>query len=130
MTSAKAQALAAAAMLLGQRCAFAQAVDAPPGHSPAYLLAQAVVALIVVVAIIYLVYFGLQRLTHRQFTGSETGPLEVIQSRHLGGDRWLYVVRIAGRTLVVGGGTGQLHPIADLGDTDVQGASPHDSDTP
>lgn len=128
MTSAKAQALAAAAILLGQRCAFAQAAAAPLRHSPAYLLAQAIVALIVVVAIIYLVYFGLQRLTHRQFTIGETGPLEIIQSRHLGGDRWLYVVRIGDRTLVVGGGAGQVQPIADLGDTDVQGESPDDTD--
>ena len=122
MRRVKAGAVIAAGLLLRQGSAFAQGTEGLPGHGPAYLLAQAIVALIVVVGIIYLVYFGLRRVTQRQLDASEEGPLEVIQAKHLGGDRWLYVVRIANRTLVVGGGTGQVQAIADLGDTAANGS--------
>ncbi len=117
MTAARTQALVAA-FAVGQGWAFAQGAEGLPPRSALYLLAQAILALLVVIGIIYLVYFGLRRVTQRQLDASEEGPLEVIQAKHLGGDRWLYVVRIANRTLVVGGGTGQVQRIADVGETD------------
>jgi len=128
MRAAGAPTWAAAALTLAQRTAFAQGSDPTSGPSPVLLLLQALLALAVVIAIIYLVYFGLRRLTERQTGTSDSGPLEVVQAKHLGGDRWLYVVRIAGRTLVVGGGAGQVQPIADLGEIDMQGASPDEGE--
>lgn len=128
MRAAAAWAWAAAGIGLAQGTAFAQGSGPTAGPSPALLLLQALLALAVVIAIIYLVYFGLRRLTERQTGASDAGPLEVVQAKHLGGDRWLYVVRIAGRTLVVGGGAGQVQPIADLGEMDTQGASPDEGE--
>ncbi len=122
MTAARTQALVAA-LAVGQGWAFAQGAEGLPPRSALYLLAQAILALLVVIGIIYLVYFGLRRVTQRQLDASEEGPLDVIQAKHLGGDRWLYVVRIANRTLVVGGGTGQVQAIADLGNTAGNGQS-------
>ncbi len=96
--------------------ASAQSTAGASGASPAYLLAQALVSLTVVIGIIYLAWFGLRRLSHKQLGLSEDGPLRVIQARHLGGDRWLYLVRVGNRTLLVGGGTDGVGPVADLGE--------------
>jgi len=84
-------------------------------RSPWALLAQALLSLAVVVALIYLVYFGARRLTDRHVDAHGDGPMRVIQARHLGGDRWLYLVEIDGRRLVIGGASGQIAPIAELG---------------
>ncbi len=128
MRAVAAWAWPAVTFTLAPGTAFAEGSGPGRAPSPVLLLLQALLALAVVIAIIYLVYFGLRRLTARQPGASDRGPLEVLQAKHLGGDRWLYVVRIAGRTLVVGGGTGQVQPIADLGEIDVQGASPDEGE--
>ncbi len=66
------------------------------GHSSFYYLLQAGVSLAVVVGLIYLIYFGLRRL-------SQTAPthkgdrLRVVESRHLGGGRWVYILEVADR---------------------------------
>ncbi len=100
-------------------CAGAQAQDlaAPDGRSAGVLLLQALLSLAVVVGVIYLAYFGLRRLSDRRLGADAEGPLRVVQAQHLGGDRWLYVVRVGRRTLVVGGASGQVTPVADLGES-------------
>ena len=83
--------------------------------SPWGLLAQALLSLAVVVGLIYLVYFGIRRLGGGGPDAAAEGPMRVIQARHLGGDRWLYLVEIEGRRIVVGGAAGQIAAIAELG---------------
>ncbi|MEA3402466.1 MAG: flagellar biosynthetic protein FliO [Armatimonadota bacterium] len=85
------------------------------GRSPWALLGQALLSLAVVVAVIYLVYFGLRRLSDRGLGMEAEGPMRVVQARHLGGDRWLYLVEIDGRRLVIGATSAQLSRIAELG---------------
>ena len=86
--------------------------------SPAYLLLQALVSLAIVVGIIYLAWLGLRHLSRKQLGISEEGPIRVIQARHLGGDRWLYLVSVDGRRLLVGGGPSGVQRIADLGEAE------------
>ncbi len=83
-------------------------------QSPGALLAQALVSLAVVVGVIYLIYFGLQRLSARGRPADTEGPIRVVQARHLGGDRWIYLVQVEGRRLIVGGTDGQLTRLAEL----------------
>jgi len=85
---------------------------------PTYLLLQALVSLAVVIGIIYLAYLGLRHLGRRQLGAGEEGPVRVIQARHLGGDRWLYLVAVGRRRLLVGGGPSGVQRIADLGETE------------
>lgn len=77
---------------------------------------RALLSLAVVIAVIYLAYYALRRLGGARLVAGEEGPLRVLQARHLGGDRWLYLVRVGARHLVVGGSAGGLSAIADLGD--------------
>lgn len=113
--------MARAAWLLatGLACAaaHAQELGAPGGRSAGMLLLQALLSLAIVVGVIYLAYYGLRRLSDRQLGADAEGPLRVVQAKHLGADRWLYVVQIGRRTLVVGGAPGQVTPVADLGDS-------------
>ncbi len=113
-----------AVLLVSAATACAQEGDALTRVSPWTLLAQALLSLAVVVAIIYLAYFGLRRLSDRRLGAGEDGPLRLLQAKHLGGDRWLYLVRVGRRMLVVGGAAGQVTPIADLGETDLEGDAP------
>ncbi len=125
------RAAACAITLLGCAAAHAQQPQGAAGmagRSAGLLLVQALLSLAVVVGVIYLAYFGLRRISARSLgisgrlgAGAE-GPLRVIQARHLGGDRWLYLIEIGRRRLVVGGATGQVTPIADLGDTQDEAA--------
>lgn len=102
---------------LGAGRALAQSADAPPGgRSALLLLLQALLSLAVVIAVIYLAYYALRRLAGGRLVADEEGPLRVLQARHLGGDRWLYLVRVGSRHLVIGGAPGQLSAIADLGE--------------
>ena len=107
-------------MAAGAWCtqAWAQPTTPSGGTSPIYLLLQALVSLAVVIGIIYLAYLGLRHLGRRQLGVSEEGPLRVIQDRHLGGDRWLYLVAVGGRRLLVGGGASGVQSIADLGEAE------------
>ena len=100
-------------------CAAAPAQELAPagGRGAGVLLLQALLSLAVVVGVIYLAYYGLRRLGDRQLGADAEGPLHIVQAKHLGGDRWLYVVRVGRRTLVVGGAAGQVTPIADLGES-------------
>jgi len=84
------------------------------GRSPWALLAQALLSLAVVVGVIYLMYFGLRRLTDRGLGADAAGPLRVLQARHLGGDHWLYVVEVEGRRMVVGATSTGMALIAEL----------------
>lgn len=83
-------------------------------RSPWALLGQALLSLAVVVGLIYLVFFGIRRISDRQLDASTEGPMRVIQARHLGGNRWLYLVEVEGRRIIVGGADGQITPIAEL----------------
>jgi flagellar biogenesis protein FliO len=110
------------ALVLAQRGAWAQS-DVQQGDpwALAALLGQALLSLAVIVGLIYLVYFGIRRIGARELDASAEGPMRIVQARHLGGDRWLYLVEIDGRRLVVGGADGQVAPIADLGPRDRAG---------
>lgn len=101
------------ALLCCQTAALAQQTDLTP-RSPWLLLGQALLSLAVVIGVIYLVYFGIRRVSDRQFSASAGGPIHVVQTRHLGGDRWLYLVEVEGRRLIIGGADGQVSPIAEL----------------
>lgn len=101
------------ALLCCQTAALAQQTDLTP-RSPWLLLGQALLSLAVVIGMIYLVYFGIRRLSDRGVSATADGPIRVVQTRHLGGDRWLYLVEIEGRRLVIGGADGQISPIAEL----------------
>lgn len=116
-----------AAALLAVVPALAQTPGASPGgRSAALLLGQALLSLAVVIAVIYLAYFALRRLSGAPFAAGEDGPLRVLQARHLGGDRWLYLVRVGARYLLIGGAAGHLTAIADLGDGPPGGGSADD----
>lgn len=112
-----------AGALLSPAVAWAQMAGGG-AQSPWALLGQALLSLAVVVGIIYLVYFGLKRLEGRHLGADSDGPIRVIQARHLGGDRWLYLVEVEGRRIVVGAAGGQIARIADLetagGESDVE----------
>ena len=82
------------------------------------MLLQALMSLAIVVAVIYAAYLGLRYLSRRQLGLSDEGPVQVIQARHLGGDRWLYVVEVAGRRLLLGGGPSDVRLVSDLGKTE------------
>ncbi len=107
---------AAVAVLALTSCrgAWAQQATELTARSPWALLGQALLSLAVVVGLIYLVYFGLRKLTDRQLGADAEGPMRVAQARHLGGDRWLYLVEVEGRRLVVGGTGAGLALIAEL----------------
>lgn len=88
------------------------------GASPAYLLLQALVSLTIVIGIIYLAWWGLRHISRRQLGAADEGPVHVLQARHLGGDRWLYLIAVGRRRLLVGGGPSGVRPIADLGEAE------------
>jgi flagellar biogenesis protein FliO len=103
-------------LVLLSGCALAFAQNSQPsaeGHSSLYYLLQAAVSLAIVVGLIYAIYFGLRRL-------SQAGPthkgdrLHVVESRHLGGGRWVYILEVANRILIVGGGSEGLRKLAEL----------------
>ncbi|MFP4248422.1 MAG: FliO/MopB family protein [Armatimonadota bacterium] len=104
-------ALFAAATCCGP-AAWAQGAEMT-GRSQWWLLGQALLSLAVVVGIIYLVYFGIRRLGDGQLDAGAEGPMRVIQARHLGGDRWLYLIEVEDRRIVVGGTSGQVARIAE-----------------
>lgn len=112
---------------LATQAALAQPAEpAPAGRSAGLLLLQALLSLAVVIAVIYLAYYALRRLGGARLVAGEAGPLRVLQARHLGGDRWLYLVRVGARHLVVGGSAGGLSAIADLGDGPLDGEGADD----
>ena len=83
------------------------------GHSSLYYLLQAAISLAIVVGLIYAIYFGLRRLS--QATSTHKGDrLRVVESRHLGGGRWVYILEVADRILIVGGGSEGLSKLAEL----------------
>ena len=82
-------------------------------HGSLFYLLQALGSLVVVVALIYAVYFGLRRLSHTALPRRGQG-IHVLESQHLGGGRWVYVIEVAGRVLVVGAGNEGLRTLAEL----------------
>ena len=103
----------ALALLAATAACAQQAPAAEPIHHPAYYLLNAVFSLAVVIGLIYAVYFGLRRLSQRGLPGP-TGQMEIVESRHLGGGRWVYVLRVGQRVLIVGGGTEGLRTLAEM----------------
>ena len=104
--------------------------------SPLYYLGQAVLSLVVVVALIYAIYFGLRRLSTAGLPSREGRQLKLLESQHLGGGRWVYMIEVAGRVLIVGGGSDGLRTLAEmsadeyqshLDDTVVEGTSGGDA---
>lgn len=91
------------------------AVAAPPAAptSSLYHLLQAGVSLAVVIGLIYLIYFGLRRLSQAAPT-HKGDRLRVVESRHLGGGRWVYILEVADRILIVGGSNEGLQTLAEL----------------
>ena len=83
------------------------------GHGSLYYLLQAGVSLAVVVGLIYAIYFGLRRLSQAAPT-HKGDRLRVVESRHLGGGRWVYILEVADRILIVGGGNEGLRTLAEL----------------
>jgi len=83
------------------------------GHSSLYYLLQAGLSLAVVVGLIYAIYFGLRRLSQVAPT-NKSGRLHVLESRHLGGGRWVYILKVADRILIVGGSSEGLRTLSEL----------------
>ena len=83
------------------------------GHSSLYYLLQAGISLAAVIGLIYLIYFGLRRLSQAAPT-HKGDRLRVVESRHLGGGRWVYVLEVADRILIVGGSNEGLRTLAEL----------------
>ncbi len=83
------------------------------GHSSLYYLLQAAISLAIVVGLIYATYFGLRRLSQTAST-RKGGRLRVVESCHLGGGRWVYILEVADRILIVGGGSEGLRKIAEF----------------
>ncbi len=101
-------------LLTGCELAFAQGNPPPTeGHSSLYYLLQAGISLAIVVGLIYAIYFGLRRLSQAAPT-HKGDRLRVVESRHLGGGRWIYILEVADRILIVGGGNEGLRTLAEL----------------
>jgi len=101
-------------LLTGCGPAFAQGSPTPTeGHSSLYYLLQAGISLAVVVGLIYLIYFGLRRLSQAAPTHKDD-RLRVVESRHIGGGRWVYILQVADRILIIGGGNEGLRTLAEL----------------
>jgi len=83
------------------------------GHGSLYYLLQAGISLAIVVGLIYAIYFGLRRLSQAAPT-YKGDRLRVVESRHLGGGRWVYILEVADRILIVGGGNEGLRTLAEL----------------
>ena len=115
------------ALLLPCVPAFAEGTAAP--HGSLYYLLQALGSLVVVIALIYAVYFGLRRLSHTGLPRKGQG-LQVLESQHLGGGRWIYVIEVAGRVLVVGGGSEGLRTLAELPQDEYEGQSRSNEEEP
>ncbi len=94
-----------------------------------YYLLQALGSLVVVVALIYAVYFGLRRLSHGGLPHRGQG-IQVLESQHLGGGRWVYVIEVAGRVLVVGAGSEGLRTLAELSRDEYQEQSSSSEEQP
>ena len=103
-------------MLLFASSALAQSSPASSSTSPspAYYLLKALISLGLVVALIYAIYFGLRRLSYSSMQRASDEQLQVLHSRHLGGGRWMYAVRVADRVLIVGGGSEGLRTLAEM----------------
>ncbi len=113
-TLLKAVSSAGLLLLVGFGCASAQPEQgSAAGHSSLYYLLQAGISLAVVVGLIYAIYFGLRRLSQAAPT-HKGDRLRVVESRHLGGGRWVYILEVADRILIVGGGNEGLRTLAEL----------------
>ena len=109
----KAANLAGLLLLVGLVSASAQQEQSSAaGHSSLYYLLQAGISLAVVVGLIYAIYFGLRRLS--QAAPTHRGDrLHVVESRHLGGGRWVYILEVADHILIVGGGNEGRRTLAE-----------------
>ena len=103
--------------------------QSPAGTSsspgPTYYLLRALLSLALVVALIYAIYFGLRRLSTQRLSGTSDDQLRLLHSRHLGGGRWIYAIRVADRVLIVGGGTEGLRTLAEMSADQYQQHSAH-----
>lgn len=112
--------IAVAICLAGAICTTADAAEAA-GDDVAGLLLQALLSLAIVVGVIYLVHHGVRRLSGRAGGADGEGPVQVVQVEHLGGDRWVYVLEVEGRRLLVGATGAQMRMLAELGAAEPRG---------
>jgi flagellar biosynthetic protein FliO len=107
---------AALAALAWAACARAQGELPDPGRGTAYYLLQALISLALVVGLICASYYLLRRLQERTSPArAAVGVIEVIDSRALGGGRWLYLVRVGEEHYLVGGSASGVGPIERTG---------------
>ena len=97
-------------------CAWAQGELPDPGRGAAYYLLQAAISLALVVGLIWASYYLLRRLQDRTNpTRATSGMIEMMDSRALGGGRWLYLVRVGEEHFLVGGSANAVGPIERTG---------------
>ena len=79
---------------------------------------QALVSLGAVVVLILISHYLLKRLESRPAERvAKSGAIEIVDARHLGGGRWLYLVRVADESFLVGAGAdgvGPIHPVGGV----------------
>lgn len=96
-------AVAGAVVVAGAACAQQQVVP-PPAYEPGPYLLQALISLVVVVALIYGAYYLLRRLQGPALRLTGEGPMKVLQSVPLAGGNVLHLVQVEGQTLLVASG--------------------------
>ena len=104
------------ALLAGAGYTWAEGDVPDPGRCTAYYLLQAAISLALVVGLICASYYLLRRLQERTNpTRTANGMIEVVDSRALGGGRWLYLVRVGEEHYLVGGSANAVGPIERTG---------------
>lgn len=101
------------ALSLG-KSVWAQSPAGVPGGSPGAYLAQALLSLLLVIGLILALNVLLQRWSGRGGKVWRGGPAEVLQTLPLGGGRWVHLVRVGRRVLVLGAGTQGVRRLAEL----------------
>ena len=105
--------------------------DVPEAPSSFALLGRLIGSLAVVVGLIVLSAFVFKRmLAKSRQSGGQGHLVNVLQVTPLGGKRQIYVVRVAGRLLVVGAGGDNLSLLAELPDTEEHNPTAQPADAP
>jgi flagellar biosynthetic protein FliO len=91
-------------------------VSATPGpsRSPTGYLLQACGSLLLVLALVYGAYWLLRRQSRLKPLLRSRGPIEVLDSRPLGPDRALHVIRVGTRHWLIGSTSGSMSNLAEL----------------
>jgi flagellar biosynthetic protein FliO len=105
--------LGVVALLAPPSLAWGQSEAPASAHGTPYYLLQALLSLAVVVALIYVSYYLMRRLQERATpSGKADALIEILDARHLGAGRWLYLVQVAGEQFLVGSGPQGVGPLA------------------